>query len=80
MLLSNIPWLVPLLKTRDGIYTHRENKDYLSQLARGQSGVGVVQGLAAKTMLAVPAVKRTAVKAAKVNRLVEVVLVMNFYL
>jgi hypothetical protein len=47
-----------------------ENKDYLSQLASGQSGVGVVQGPAAKTTAAVPAVRRTAVKAARVNRLV----------
>ena len=51
--------------------THtRKNKDYLSQLASGQSGGGVVQGPAAKTTVAVPAVRRIAVKAARVNRLV----------
>lgn len=51
--------------------THtRKNKDYLSPLASGQSGGGVVQGPAAKTTVAVPAVRRTAVKAARVNRLV----------
>ena len=65
-------------KTRDGIYTHWENKNYLSQLAWGQSGVGVVQGPAAKTTAAVPAVRRTAVKAARVNRLVWVALVIDF--
>jgi len=57
----------PLRKIRDRIYTHGENKDYLSQLASGQSGVGVVQWPAAKTIPAVPAVRRTAVKAARVN-------------
>ncbi|MEG4861146.1 hypothetical protein QUB75_27650 [Microcoleus sp. K1-B6] len=44
------------------------NKDYLSQLAGGHSGV--LQAPAAKTTAAVLVVRRTAVKAARVNRLV----------
>jgi len=68
VLLSDILFLIRL-KIRDGIYTQWGKKDYLSQLASGQSGVGVVQGPTAKTTAAVPAVKRTAVKVARVNRL-----------
>ena len=45
-------------------------KGYLSQLACGQSGLGVRQGVCAKTAPATTAVRRTAPAVARVNRLV----------